>query len=143
MGDDWKVSDRLTLNIGTRYTLNFPSTEVHNQGAVFNLKTQVLDFPHTARSLELLRFRPARGAAYRLSDSLVVRAGYGMIWFEQSGITTPFTFPQFPFIQTAGAAIGRQHRSRILAGPRPQRAAVEAPNPNSGLGQGVFAIAAE
>ncbi len=26
-GDDWKVSNRLTLSIGTRYTLNFPSTE--------------------------------------------------------------------------------------------------------------------
>ena len=24
VGDDWKVSPRLTLNIGTRYTLNFP-----------------------------------------------------------------------------------------------------------------------
>src|SRR5215471_1261329 len=37
IGDDWKVSPRLTLNVGTRYTLNFPSTEVNNQGAVFNL----------------------------------------------------------------------------------------------------------
>src|SRR2546430_7872325 len=44
-GDDWKISSRLTLNIGTRYTLNFPSTEKHDQGAVFNLKTQVLEFP--------------------------------------------------------------------------------------------------
>ena len=32
MGDDWKVSDRLTLNLGTRYTLNFPSTEVEQSG---------------------------------------------------------------------------------------------------------------
>src|SRR5207249_4143734 len=52
LGDDWKLSPRLTLNAGTRYTLNFPSTEVRNQGAVFNLATQVLDFPHTARNLE-------------------------------------------------------------------------------------------
>src|SRR5499427_9275825 len=51
VGDDWKVSPRLTLNIGTRYTLNFPSTEIHDQGAVFNLNTQVLDFPHTSRAL--------------------------------------------------------------------------------------------
>ena len=51
VADDWKLSPRLTLNIGTRYTLNFPSTEMHNQGAVFNLGTQVLDFPHTAREL--------------------------------------------------------------------------------------------
>ena len=31
-----------------------------------------------------------------------MRAGYGLIFFEQSGITTPFTIPQFPFIQTVG-----------------------------------------
>jgi hypothetical protein len=39
IGDDWRVSPRLTLNIGTRYTLNSPSTESHDQGAVFNLNT--------------------------------------------------------------------------------------------------------
>src|SRR5215471_6525885 len=31
VGDEWRVSERLTLNLGTRYTLNFPSTEVHNR----------------------------------------------------------------------------------------------------------------
>src|SRR6476660_3705991 len=79
IGDDWKVSQRLTLNIGTRYTLNFPSTEVHDQGAVFNLKTQVLEFPHTARELECCNFGPRLGLAYRIADSWVVRAGYGMV----------------------------------------------------------------
>src|SRR5258708_31337804 len=78
VGDDWKVSPRLTLNIATRYTLNFPSTEVHDQGAFFNLQTQVLDFPHTARDLEFGDFGPRIGAAYRLSNSLVVRAGCGI-----------------------------------------------------------------
>ena len=61
-GDEWKVSNRLTLNLGTRYTLNFPSTEVHHQDAVFNLGTQVLDFPRTAQGTGVLRFRAARGA---------------------------------------------------------------------------------
>ena len=28
--DDWRLSDRVTLNLGTRYTLNFPSTEMNN-----------------------------------------------------------------------------------------------------------------
>ena len=102
VNDEWKVSDRLVLNLGTRYTLNFPSTEVNNQGAVFNLNTQVLDFPHTARNLSWGDFGPRVGLAYRASDSWVIRAGYGMIWFEQSGITTPFTIPQFPFVQTLG-----------------------------------------
>jgi len=78
------------------------STEVHDQGAVFNLQTQVLDFPHTARELECCDFGPRVGLAYRVNDSLVIRSGYGMVYFEQSGITTPFTIPQFPFVQTVG-----------------------------------------
>jgi hypothetical protein len=136
-GDEWKVSDRLQLNIGTRYTLNFPSTEVHNQGAVFNLQTQVLDFPRTARKLECCNFGPRIGLAYRIADSWVVRSGYGMIWFEQSGITTPFTLPQFPFVQTLGQqSQDNVHAAFVLAnGPTVQ---VTAPDPNSGLGQGVF-----
>src|SRR5215469_15025421 len=139
VGDDWKVSQRLTLNIGTRYTLNFPSTEVHNQGAVFNLGTQVLDFPHTARELECCDFGPRVGLTYRLNDTWVVRSGYGMIYFEQSGITTPFTIPQFPFVQT----LGQQSQDNVTAafglsaGPTVQ---VTQPNPNSGLGQGVFGV---
>jgi hypothetical protein len=139
VGDDWKVSERLTLNLGTRYTLNFPSTEVHNQTAVFNLNTQVLDFPHTARELACCDFGPRVGLAYRLGDSWVIRSGYGIVWFEQTGITTPFTLPQFPFVQT----VGQQSQDNInpafllSAGPTVQ---VSAPNPNSGLGQGVFGV---
>jgi hypothetical protein len=139
IGDDWKVSPRLTLNIGTRYTLNFPSTEVHDQGAVFNLQTQVLEFPHTARELECCDFGPRVGLAYRIGDSWVIRSGYGMVYFEQSGITTPFTIPQFPFVQT----LGQQTQDNVNAafklsnGPTVQ---VTAPNPNSGLGQGVFGV---
>jgi hypothetical protein len=139
IGDDWKLSPRLTLNLGTRYTLNFPSTEKSDQGAVFNLASQVLEFPHTARELECCDFGPRIGLAYRVSDSWVVRAGYGMVWFEQSGITTPFTIPQFPFVQT----VGQQSQDNLNAafvlssGPTVQ---VTAPNANSGLGQGVFGV---
>jgi hypothetical protein len=136
-GDEWRVSSRLTVNLGTRYTLNFPSTEVHGHGSVFNLNTQVLEFPGTARNLECCDFGPRAGIAYRASDSLVVRAGYGMVWFEQTGITTPFTLPQFPFVQT----LGQQSQDNVApafvlaSGPTVQPTA---PNPNSGLGQGVF-----
>ena len=42
--DDWKASQRLTLNVGVRWTLHFPSVEKNNQGAVFNLATQQLDY---------------------------------------------------------------------------------------------------
>ncbi len=139
IGDDWRVTPRLTLNIGTRYTLNFPSTEVHNQGAIFNLNTQVLDFPHTARELECCDFGPRFGLAYRAGDTWVLRGGYGMVYFEQTGITTPFTMPQFRFVQT----LGQQSQDNVNAafvlskGPAVQ---VTPPNPNSGLGQGVFGV---
>jgi hypothetical protein len=62
-----------------------------------------------------------------------------MMFFEQSGITTPFTIPQFPFIQT----LGQQSQDNVNAafllssGPTVQ---VSPPNPNSGLGQGVFGV---
>ncbi len=138
-GDEWKASERLTVNVGTRYTLNFPSTEAHGHDAVFNLQTQVLDFPHTGRELECCDFGPRVGLAYRIGDNWAIRSGYGMIWFEQTGITTPFTLPQFPFVQT----VGQQSQDNInpafvlTGGPTVQ---VTAPNPNSGLGQGVFGV---
>ncbi|HET7840643.1 MAG TPA: carboxypeptidase regulatory-like domain-containing protein, partial [Terriglobia bacterium] len=104
--DDWKATARLSLNAGVRWTLNFPSTEVDNQGAVFNLQTQQLQFlgrngfPRSARELHWPDFGPRLGLAYRATGKTVIRSGYGLIWIEQAGITTPFTNPQFPFLQT-------------------------------------------
>ena len=136
--DEWRVTPRLSLNYGTRYTLNFPSTEANGRGAVFNLNTQLLEFPKTARNLECCNFGPRAGIAYRVGNSTVFRAGYGMVWFEQTGITTPFTLPQFPFIQTVGQVSldGTTPAFLLRNGPSVQP---QSPNPNSGLGQGVFA----
>jgi hypothetical protein len=111
--DDWRATRRLTLNLGVRYTLNFPSTIVEDRGAVFNLQSQKLEyfgqngFPRTARALEKKNFGPRVGVAYRLTDSLVLRSGYSLTWIEQAGITTPFTTPLFPFIQTLTGTGGR------------------------------------
>jgi hypothetical protein len=143
--DDWKASSRLTINAGLRYTLNFPSTILNNQGAVFNLQTQQLDylgqngFPDTARELHKLDFGPRLGAAYRFGEKTVLRAGYGLIWIEQAGITTPFTVPQFPFIQSV--------TQRTLDNVNPAFVLSHGPGvtpipltPDAGLGQGVFSV---
>ena len=104
--DDWRVSDRVTVNAGLRYTLNFPSTEENNQAAVFNLETQQLEYlgrdgqPRAARQLHKLNFGPRLGIVGRVTDRTVARVGYGMVWIEKAGITTPFTTPVFPFLQT-------------------------------------------
>ena len=34
-----------------------------------------------------------------VTPKTVVRSGFGIVFIDQSGITTPFTTPQFPFIQ--------------------------------------------
>ena len=143
--DDWRATRRLTLNLGVRYTLNFPSTVEGDRGAVFDLRAQQLDFlgrdgfPRSARILERANFAPRAGLAYKVTESFVIRSGYGMTWIEQAGISTPFTTPFFPFLQT----LGQQSLDNIDAaftlsqGPTVR---LQPPGRDSGIGQGVFGV---
>ena len=143
--DDWRLSDRVTANAGLRYTLNFPSTEENDQVAVFNLETEQLEYlgrdgrPRAARELHKLNFGPRLGVVGRLTDKTVVRTGYGLVWIEMAGITTPFTTPVFPFLQTVS--------QRTLDNIAPAFTLASGPNvqpipltPDAGLGQGVFSV---
>ena len=139
--DDWKVSDRVTVNAGLRYTLNFPSTEINGQTAVFRLQTQQLEYPgaNPVRQLKKNNFGPRLGAVYRLTDRTIVSSGYGLVWIEMAGITTPFTTPTFPFLQTVSQrALDTINPAFVLqSGPS---VAPLAATPTAGLGQGVFAV---
>jgi hypothetical protein len=139
--DDWKVSSRLTINPGLRYTLNFPSTEINGQTAVFNLDTRLLDYPGTepVRSLEKNNFGPRIGAVFRMTDKTVLSSGYGLVWIEMAGITTPFTTPTFPFLQevTERTLDNISPAFRLASGPS---VTAITPGPTAGLGQGVFAV---
>jgi hypothetical protein len=143
--DDWKATSRLTVNAGLRYTLNFPSTMLDNQGAVFNLQTQQLDFlgqngfPDTARRLHKGDFGPRLGIAYRLGERTVIRSGYGLTWIEMAGITTPFTVPQFPFIQTVTQRTLDNITPAFVLSAGPSVAPAQL-TPDAGLGQGVFTV---
>jgi hypothetical protein len=141
--DDWRVSSKLILNIGARWTLHLPSTETHNQGAVFNLATQQLDylgvngFSRSARELHWDNVAPRVGLAYSIDPKTVVRSGFGIVFIDQSGITTPFTTPQYPFIQNVqqktqdGFVSAFQLKNGPTVTPIPL-------TPDAGLGQSVY-----
>ncbi len=143
--DDWKPAANLTLSAGVRYTLNLPSTELDDQGAIFNLETQQLDYlgrdgyPRSGRDLRKSNWGPRLGVAWQLGENTVVRSGYGLVWIELAGITTPFINPQFPFLQTV--------TQRTLDNLTPAFTLAQGPSvaplpttADAGLGQGVFTV---
>ncbi len=141
--DDWKLTGRLTLNIGARYTLHFPSTEKTDQGAVFYLSTQQLDYlgkngiSRSARELHYDNVAPRIGFAYMLTPKTVVRSGFGIAFIDQSGITTPFTVPQFPFIQNVQQRTQDNLRAAFVLSQGPSVAPIPL-TPDAGLGQSVY-----
>src|SRR6185437_8878029 len=143
--DDWRVLPQLTLNIGARWTLHLPSTELNNQGAVFNLQTQQLDylgqngFSRSARELHWGNVAPRVGFAYSVDPKTVVRSGFGIVFIDQSGITTPFTTPQFPFIQNVQQKTQDSVNAAFALSNGPSVAPIPF-TPDAGLGQSVYTV---
>ncbi len=139
--DDWKAFDRLTINAGLRYTLNFPSTEINGQTAVLNLQTRQLDYPgrKAVRPLEKDNFGPRVGAVYRVTDKTILSSGYGKVWIEMAGITTPFTTPNFPFLQDVSQRTLDNIAPAFVLAKGPTVIPLNA-TPTAGLGQGVFTV---
>ena len=141
--DDWKASQRLTLNIGARWTLHFPSVEKTNQGAVFNLVTQQLDYlgqngnSRSARELHYDNVAPRIGLSFLATPKTVVRSGFGIVFIDQSGITTPFTTPQFPFIQNVQQKTQDNLNAAFGLSGGPSVAPIPF-TPDAGLGQSVY-----
>jgi hypothetical protein len=143
--DDWRSTDRLTLNIGARWSLHSPSTEKNNQGAVFNLATQQLDYagqdgnPRSARELHYGNVAPRLGLTYLITPKTVVRSGFGIVFIDQSGITTPFTLPQFPFIQNVQQKTQDSINSAFTLANGPTVAPIPL-TADAGLGQSVYTV---
>ena len=142
--DDWRVTDRLTINPGLRYTLNFPSTEINGQTAVLNLQSQLLDYPgdEPVRQLKKNNFGPRLGIVYRPTAKTVTSVGYGLIWIEMAGITTPFTTPTFPFLQTVTQRALNNITPALVLQNGPSVAPIGT-SPTAGYGQGVFSVDAD
>ncbi len=83
--DDWKVTSRLSLNLGIRYEYaqGYPETEVANRLENFNFATQGQPYPVTSGSGvrgDNNNWAPRLGSAYRLNDRTVIRAAYGIFY---------------------------------------------------------------
>ncbi len=95
--DDWKVTRRLTLNLGLDYSLEFPITERYNRKMWFDPAvplpiSEQVGIPLTGgfrfadndtRSpydLYKKQFGPRLGMAFQLFPRTVIRSGYGLFW---------------------------------------------------------------
>src|SRR5438477_10525596 len=90
--DDWKASNRLTLNLGVRYDVFTPDTEIHNRIANFDLQTLALVYAGVhgtsraaGKSTQYGDIAPRVGFAYDVSGkgNTVIRPGYGMAYFPE------------------------------------------------------------
>lgn len=98
--DDWKITDKLTLNLGLRYEFDTPYVEVHNQianvilgGPQQGLVEYAGQVPTGAPAGSLVcpnracyqatytEFQPRLGFAYQANPRFVIRGGYGTTSF--------------------------------------------------------------
>ena len=87
IADDWRATQRLTLNLGLRYELDTPFTEVDNMWASFDPNTATVlvagrnGVSRTAGVKTFTKgFAPRLGFAYQLAQHTVVRGGAGLFW---------------------------------------------------------------
>jgi hypothetical protein len=116
--DDFKVTPRLTLNLGMRWAYTQPLVEKDDRQSNFDLRTgqQILAADGDRESRALYKpykkgFEPRLGFAWRTTDRLVFRGGYGITQFMEgtgANLRLPLNPPYFfeSFVQydpTSGA----------------------------------------
>ena len=109
--DDFRVTDKLTLNIGLRWDAPLYYHEVKNRSGVFDLDRGEIrqygtdGFRNTPWEQDWNNFAPRFGFAYNLRERTVLRAGYGLFTVgTMSSGAFGFLEPQPIF---ADAAVGR------------------------------------
>ncbi len=84
--DDWRVSDKLTINAGLRYEVDTPTRELNNKWSNFDVVTGKLLIAGfntgetTGVTVDGNNFAPRLGFAYRLRPGTVIRGGAGIFY---------------------------------------------------------------
>ena len=102
--DDWKITPKLTLNLGLRWEFEQPVYEINNKEANLNLGTGQILYAGTPAASTYFgngralfqdvwtNFQPRIGFAYQATDRFVVRGGYGITnYLEGTGANLRLT----------------------------------------------------
>jgi hypothetical protein len=87
--DDWKVNDKLTLNLGLRYEFATPQYERNNNLSNFLPSASALIYATNGSLYQRAlvhpdghNFAPRLGAAYQVDHKMVIRTGYGISYVQ-------------------------------------------------------------
>ncbi|MEZ5396949.1 MAG: TonB-dependent receptor [Bryobacterales bacterium] len=91
INDDWKITPKLTFNMGVRYEFVQPWVDKYNRMGVFDITTDPnnpqlyfaeghTSYTRAGYHSDKNNFMPRLGLAYKLTDRTVIRAGYGMFY---------------------------------------------------------------
>lgn len=139
--DDWKVSRRLTLNLGLRYDLNTRIREDQDRASTLDLATgRVLaGAAKPVVALDKNNFAPRFGFAFDISGSqkTVLRGGYGLFYQPVQGGGANAGLAKFPYaFGAANSSTGVAPITTLSKGPIlvPQ---FDVNDPRLGYGSGV------
>jgi hypothetical protein len=110
--DQWRVSSKLTVNLGLRWDLFTPVAERHDRQSDFFLGANSTlaiagqnGISNTILGIQKHNFSPRLGLAYRVNEKTVVRAAYGLFYFDEQGTGgSSRLFINYPFAAQYGVS---------------------------------------
>lgn len=135
--DAWRVNRRLTLNLGVRWEAQLGRTERYNRfnnfdANVANPLAQATGLPlkgglvfandsqRTSWNTAWMNFAPRIGVAYKLTDKIVLRGGYGIFYPQSGGGSNQGFSTTTTWVSTVGGDGINPNTNALLRNPFPE-----------------------